>query len=363
MPDSTIPQDVRDEGASAPETDVDGAANAFLSAWEEDGVSLSDPEEKEANTKDEAATAEPEGDEEDVQTDDPDTDDADDEDGDEAEDEDDSTDDDDTDDDGEDEDQDDEASDPQVAQDDAVVEVTVDGETKNVTVSELKRLAGQEAAITQKSQQIAQKRKEVEQTAKAQAAGLERLYEGAKERWSKYANQDMLVLSQQMKPEDFAAYRKEAQAAYQDFKFMEQELGTFVQEMDTQRQNALREKAREAIQVLSDPSEGIPGWNAQVYDSIRDYAVQNGMESEIVNNLVDPAAIKLIHKAMMYDQTKAKAKTKKAKPKSAKRTMKSKTPMKPQDAKSQKVQKTSQRLKTSGSVDDAADAFLARWSD
>src|SRR3546814_20739928 len=41
-----------------------------------------------------------------------------------------------------------------VPEDDAVVKVVVDGEEKEVTVGSLKRLAGQEAALTRKSQEV-----------------------------------------------------------------------------------------------------------------------------------------------------------------------------------------------------------------
>src|SRR3546814_1978025 len=41
-----------------------------------------------------------------------------------------------------------------VPEDDAVVKVVVDGEETEVTVGSLKRLAGQEAALTRKSQEV-----------------------------------------------------------------------------------------------------------------------------------------------------------------------------------------------------------------
>ena len=50
----------------------------------------------------------------------------------------------------------------QLVSDDAEVEVTVDGEIQRVSVASLKRLAGQEQALTRKSQETAAQRKEAE---------------------------------------------------------------------------------------------------------------------------------------------------------------------------------------------------------
>ena len=53
--------------------------------------------------------------------------------------------------------------DSQFADDDAMVEVTVDGKVVQQSVKELKRLAGQEASLTRKSQETASKRKEADE--------------------------------------------------------------------------------------------------------------------------------------------------------------------------------------------------------
>ena len=46
---------------------------------------------------------------------------------------------------------------------DALVEVQVDGETQQVSLKSLKRLHGQEASLTRKSQDVAARRKEAEE--------------------------------------------------------------------------------------------------------------------------------------------------------------------------------------------------------
>ena len=45
----------------------------------------------------------------------------------------------------------------------------------------------------------------------------------------------------------------------------------------------------------------IPNWNNELYNKVRSYAVAEGMEKTIVDQIVDPVAIKLIHKSRLYD--------------------------------------------------------------
>jgi hypothetical protein len=84
-----------------------------------------------------------------------------------------------------------------------------------------------------------------------------------------------------------------------------------------------------------------------------------------VNNLVNPAAIKLINMARLYAKGKTKVQSQKSdKSKAPKRIVKGTASAETTKkvTKSSKAQEPMKRLKKSGSVDDAADAFMARWS-
>ena len=48
----------------------------------------------------------------------------------------------------------------------------------------------------------------------------------------------------------------------------------------------------------------IPNRNNELYNKVRSYAVAEGMEKTIVDQIVDPVAIKLIHKSRLYDESK-----------------------------------------------------------
>lgn len=241
-------------------------------------------------------------------------------------------------------------------EDDAEVEVKVDGEVKKVSVKELKRLWGQEQALTRKNQEVAAKRKTVEQTESKLAVSYEKLYQKAASRWEPYSKIDMLVASKQLDADQFAALRQEAQAAWEDFRFISEEADTFVKQNAERQQEQLKAAAAEAVVELK---KAIPNWNSNLYDSIREYAITLGMDSEVINNLVDPVAIQLIHKARLYDESK-KVVTKK-KVLAPKKVIKSTKTTSTKEFKPNTKDVMAQKLRNSGDIDDAADLFLSRW--
>jgi hypothetical protein len=243
--------------------------------------------------------------------------------------------------------------------DDAVVKIKVDGEEIEAKVKDLKRLYGQEAALTKKSQAVSTKLKEAEETGARYVAALGSLLDRAKERAEPYARIDWLVASKNLTDDELVALRSEAQKAYDDVNFFNQELEAFMGQAQSHRQSILMEQAKETVQVLK---RDIPGWNEKVYDDIRNFAVESGMDRNVINNLVDPVAIKMLHSAMLYNKGKKAATTKINK--SPKKLVKSTT--------SAEVTKkvisnkgsddASAKLRKTGSIDDAAEAFLARWA-
>lgn len=242
--------------------------------------------------------------------------------------------------------------------DDAEVEIKVDNEVKKVSVKELKRLWGQEAALTRKSQEVAAKRKEMDVTEQKLAVSLEKLYNKAKDKWEPYSKIDMLVASKQLDADQFTALRSEAQAAYEEFRFVSEEADTFVKQTEAQRQDQLKVQAQEAVKVLK---EVIPNWNSGLYDNIRDYAITLGMDSEVINNLVDPVAIQIIHKARLFDESKKVATKKKVL--TPKKIVKSTVSASAKEFKPDNKAKLIEKVRFSGDPDDAADLFMSRWQD
>jgi hypothetical protein len=241
--------------------------------------------------------------------------------------------------------------------DEAKVKITVDDEELEVSVKDLKRLYGQEKALTQKSQAVAEQRKAVEAANQKAAAQLDRLHQKALARWEPYAKIDMLVASKQLDADSFAALRAEAQAAYEEVRFITQEVDQFVATANDQRQKQVKEAATKAVEYLS---KNVNGWNPKTYEEVRSYAVSKGMPEHVVNGVVDQFALEMMYKAMKFDQAKSVV-TKKVNKTPAK-VLK---PNKVVSSSANKVDTTTklkQRLAKSGSTEDAADLFMARWS-
>lgn len=240
--------------------------------------------------------------------------------------------------------------------DDYVTKVKVGDEEIEVSVSDLKRLYGQEKSLTQKSQQVADMRKTLEDETQKNAAILQTLLAKAEERLKPYAEIDMLLASKQMGDDEFAQLRKEAQTAYDDYQFLNQETGTYLEMIQVQQAQELKTRAAQAMEKLT---QDIPEWSESLYNKIRDYGVSQGISQNDIDQLVDPAAIKLVHKAMKYDAAKKVAAKKRA---AAPKKVLKPGVTNPQSNQQRARNKAMESLATSGTVDAAQDAFLAKWS-
>ena len=333
--------------------DADDAADAILSRWE-DGETLSEEDEEATddprNEDDEDETLEDTSDEDqDDETEQ--TDEEDDEDPDESE-----------------EPETDEADEVELSiDDDTQVEIIVDGETQRVSIAALKRLHGQEASLTRKSQDLAAQRKEADAAYQKASISYQTLLERAEARAKPYNEVDMLVASRQMDADDFAKLRSESKDAEADLKFLKEEADAFYRDAQDQQKVLHQQAASECVKVLQSQ---MPEWSNDVYNDIRAYAVAQGLPSEQVDQYVDPQVIMLLNKARLYDQTKATAETKKQKAKvirakdgnKGKKILRStKSPVR-EDSKSRRVKKAHDVLRSkSGDADDIAEALLARW--
>ena len=335
--------------------DVDDAADAILGRWD-DGETLSEVEVEDATSEDLAETEvdedeidDEEDDQDELDLEDPDEDETTDEDVEEDEDED-----------------DEEDEEPLAASDDQIVDIAVNGETKKVSVKDLKRLYGQEASLTKKSQDLATQRKQSEEQLAQTQMSYQKLLERAEARYKPYADIDMLVASREMDAETFSQLRQDAKQAEDDLKFLQEESGQLVSQAQQQHQQATREAAADCVKVLQDQ---LPDWGNELYADIRDYAVKSGLPKDQVDQYTDPQVIMLINKARLYDQSKESANSKKAKAKlkkskSGKKVLSSKKA--PPSKKSiQKANKQKQMDMLSGAkdLDDIADALMSRWED
>jgi hypothetical protein len=326
--------------------DVDEAADALLKRWEDAGDQLSEQATEEATAQDNDETKDVQ-EQEDEAIEEVELDDEDEEiDPDEEEEE------------TEDQEEDDEEETVEV-DDDTLIEISVEGETKQASIKDLKRLYGQEASLTRKSQEVAAQRKEAEDNIGKTDAILQRMVQKAEERYQPYSEVDMILASKNLDDADFAQLRKEAQDAHNDLKFIKEEANSFYDGLKQQQQAAMQDAAKEAVKVLE---QDIPEWNNQLYDDIRSYAIGLGLPEEQVNNYVDPVVIKVLNKARLYDQAKQVTTTKKKRV--AKKVLKSnKSPANNNQLRAKRIKDAEAKLAQSAGndIDDIAEVLLKRW--
>lgn len=248
-----------------------------------------------------------------------------------------------------------EAPSPREVTDDDEVKVRVGDEEHSVKVKDLKRLFGQEAALTKKSQALAAERKAALEAAQGHAVALETLFQRSQSKLQKYATMDWALAAKELDHDTYRTLREEAQEAYNEHQYLVQEAQGFTAKRQAMEQHILREQAKVANEVLSDR---IPEWGDRLYDEVRTYAIDLGMDANVVNNLTDPSAIQIIHKAMLYDQAQSTVseKVKQAKAKTPKNVIKSKSRSAPGPKK-----RAWNKFQSTGSDDDAVAALLERW--
>lgn len=245
------------------------------------------------------------------------------------------------------------------------IKVKVGDDEHEVPVKDLKRLFGQEAALTRKSQEVADKRTEVEAGIKRHATALETLLTRATERAAPYKQIDLLVASKTLTAEELTYLRKEMDAAINDEKFLKDELDGVVKDLGVKAQAARATQAAAAVKELTDP-EGknfIKGWNEKTYNDIRAFSITEGLDKDVVNNLVDAPSFKLLHMAMLYKRGAAKVVATAKVNKTPAKIVKSSNTRVAQSNTGGKTDKAMAQLKTKGNVENAANAFMARWED
>ena len=131
----------------------------------------------------------------------------------------------------------------------------------------------------------------------------------------------------------------------------------------TAKQQAEQEAARKAAatKAVETLQADIPGWNDALYQSLMKAGDKYGYKPEEVATWIDPRAIKLLHKAHLYDQLQA---DKKAPPSDKKVTVPPKVvkpgPAQNVNQRNQQAQGAMKQLKASGKIEDAAAVIRSR---
>ena len=247
---------------------------------------------------------------------------------------------------------------------DAVVKHKVDGKDIEIPVKDLTRLYGQEASLTRKSQELADARKNTDTQVQKYVAGVETLLQRAQKEYEPYSKINFLALAKDpnISGDDLSALQEQATKAYQNVQYLQGELDNTLKQHQETRHQRLVEEATKGWQILSDPKTGIEGWGEPMYQDIRSYALTSGINKQVMDEMVDPMAFKIIYKAMMFDKGQKASVTTKKVDKSPKKIIKSSTEPVTTKSKPKNAELAMSKLRKSGSVDDATEVFLARMS-
>jgi hypothetical protein len=187
------------------------------------------------------------------------------------------------------------------------------------------------------------------------------MLERAEARFKPFAELDFNLMAAKLPEEDYNAVREEAKKAYEDVKFLTEEIGSFMQAQEAKRIETFRTAAAECIKVLEDPKTGIQGWSQETYNQLREYVTSAGMSGDLFNSITDPAIFKILHNAWKYETASKQAVAKK-KNTAPKKVLTKKGAVQTKRSASAGLSALA-ALKARGDRESAAKAFMARWDE
>lgn len=246
--------------------------------------------------------------------------------------------------------------------------VKVGEEEHEVSLESLKRLHGQEAALTQRSQQLAESRRMLEQREATHLTANTALLDHFRKQLQPYMGLDFVALARDrsVNQQEVAIAQQQAKNLYDTVQFLEHQQNDLMQKVRERQDAEMQQGAIRCVQELRDPASPhyIDGWSPQMYDDLRSFGISQGLHKDLVNSIVDPAALKIMRMAQLYQAgKKAMVQTTKVN-KTVTKVVKS-TRALPASAKGPGGEKAKAlaRLQRTGDVDDAANAFFAGFKE
>jgi hypothetical protein len=199
--------------------------------------------------------------------------------------------------------------------DETYVKIKVGDETHEVKVNDLKRLFGQEASLTRNSQEVAEQRKQVEQNTAKNIAAYDVMLKRVSERAQQYRDLPwtQLMKDPNVPADQLQALQAEAQKAFEDEGFIKNELDGFMSKVQETQKVERAKAAQVCIKALTttDSPHHIKDWSEAVYNDLRTFGTEMGLDKEMVNGLTDPGAFKILHMAMQFKRGATQVVTKK----------------------------------------------------
>lgn len=193
--------------------------------------------------------------------------------------------------------------------DDVYTKIKIGDEEHEVPIKDLKRLYGQEKSLTQKSQEVADKRKSFEEQELRVLTAQKALLDEARKDFEPYSKIDWIAASrrQDITQEEFSAMRQVAQEKLNRLRFLEQGHNQIVQQHQERVTKEMTERAQTAITDLRNEKSVnyIPDFDNSKLAEIQNYAVNAGVPRNIVDGIIDAPVIKLLHDAYQHSLGKA----------------------------------------------------------
>lgn len=248
--------------------------------------------------------------------------------------------------------------------DDAEVELGTPEAPAKAKLRDLKSAYAAQADTAARAAEVATRTAKVQADEMRTGLVLNKVLEQAQAKWAPYAKLDFLALSRDPSIDQatFAALRAEASAALTDVKYLTEELDGHVKTQAAATQAASSVVAQATAAALSNPETGIKGWNQGLYQEMLGYADSIGAPKGHPQSMVAEWALRALHKAMLYDKGVAATATKLAKVVAKPtRTLAPGTAGSQASTGAESLKSAMSRLKSSGSTDDAGDAFYASF--
>ena len=244
---------------------------------------------------------------------------------------------------------------------DGYEEIDLDGETFRVP-PKLKEAVLRQSDYTKKTQEVAEAAKLI-QSAQQQMA--------MQQQWNQVTAQDQQQLQQlesqlaQYRSLDWAGMDMETltRARFQMDSLKEQADGlrNGLTVKANQFQQALAQQRQQQLQHgLEYLRKSIPKFDADTVGALRNYAVNEGFTPPEVESINDPRLVKLLWKAQQFDTLKSQTKSATEKAKAAPPMIKPGSMAAQTTGAQVKIKQATARLKKTGSLDDFANALLAK---
>lgn len=204
-------------------------------------------------------------------------------------------------------------------------EEEVDYEGKKYRVpKELKDALLRNADYTRKTQEVAEARKALD----AEKQQIQQVVQRQQQNLRDYAQ--LAAIDQQLQHLQGVDWNKlsdddpvAAQKQFFHFQQLQQYRQSVAQSLTQREQQTLHEQqaqlAKQLEQGRQTLAKEIKDWSPELATKLVDFGTQLGFSREEMQSIADPRAVKLIHKAYLYDQAQAKAKqVAKPKPEQAK---------------------------------------------